>query len=144
MTGTVILELATLGCGGAATAKALDLEPVSGMVKFDGKPFAGASVAFMPRGTTAGQVAVSVTDAEGKFEMVYPDGGKGVPVGEYKVYISKLLTPSGDPIPEGKTAADVEAKDIVPMRYKKPDDLINVVSIPAGGKSDLVIEIMSK
>lgn len=139
-----LLMLLMTGCGGTVAGKVLDLQPVSGLVKMDGQPFAGASVSFVPRGSTEGQIAVSVTDVGGNFEMAYPDGSKGVPVGEYKVYISKLVTPSGDPIPEGKTAADVEAKDLVPAKYKQPDDLINVISVPAGGKSDVVIELRSK
>jgi len=144
LVGYSLLLSVIVGCGGDVAAKVMDLQLVTGTVKMDGQPFPGASVAFMPRGTTEGQVAVSVTDAEGKFEMTYPDGGKGVPIGEYKVFISKLLTPEGQPIPEGKTAADVMAKDVVHPRYKNLDDMVNVVMIPAGGKADIVIELKSK
>ncbi len=132
-----------IGCGTAATPLP-ELQPVSGSVSLDGQPLARAVLSFLPQGRTTGQVSVGVTDEQGKFECEYPGGAKGVPVGEYKVLISKLVTPSGEPLPEGSTAADLEAKEIVPAKYRRLDDRVNTVAIPQGGKSDLAFELKSK
>lgn len=134
--------MVVMGCGEGAPP-APKLEPVTGTVTLDGAPLERAVLSFLPKEST-GQVAVGVTDATGKYEAEYPGSLKGVPAGQYKVLITKLVTPSGDPIPEGKSAADVEAKDIIPAKYRRMDDLVNVVSIPAGGKADLNFELKTK
>lgn len=139
----LVLVLALGGCG-AKVDQSPPLQPVTGTILLDGKPIPGASVAFVPRGDTPGLVSVGTTNETGAFECVYPTGQPGVPTGEYKVLISKLVTPSGDPIPEGKTAADVEAKDIIPAKYKRLDDLINTIAVGPGGKKDLKFELTSR
>ena len=110
----------------------------------DGQPFPGCMVTFVPRGETKGLVAYGVTDTTGAFQLKYATGESGCPIGEYKAVFSKLLTPDGQPIPEGKNAADVGAVDKVPAAYRAMDNLQNVIQVPNSGKSDLKFELKSR
>ncbi len=65
------------GCGGGADGRV----EVSGTVEADGKPLAGASVAFVGGG--GGALATASTDKDGKFSV-------RVAPGENKVSISKI------------------------------------------------------
>jgi hypothetical protein len=133
------------GCGGGGDSlKVPPLHPVSGTVKLDGKPLPGASVTFLPVGESKVQVASGVTDDAGHFTVAYVNGEPGAAEGEYKVLISKMMLPDGKPLAPGMMAATAGARDIIPMKYKNPDDLINKIMVSAGGKSDLVFELKSK
>lgn len=110
----------------------------------DGKPLAGASVTFMPVEGTKGQVSTGVTGADGKFTVQYTNGQPGVPQGDYKVLVSKMVQRDGKPLEAGMSAAMVGAIDLIPMKYKNPDDLINRIAVGSGGKQDLVFELKSK
>lgn len=137
------LLLLVSGCGESAPPLPT-LVPVAGKVTMDGKPFEGCMVTFMPRNDTKGQVAYAVTDESGEFDLKYSTGEPGCPVGEYKAIFSKLRTPEGQPIPEGKTAADVNAVDQVPMAYRIPANELNVIQVSGDGKSDLSFALRSK
>jgi hypothetical protein len=139
-----VLVLGLAGCGGGTPSlKAPPLVPVSGRVLLDGKPLEAAQVFFVPKGATAGQLAYASTDSGGGFTLMYNNGLAGCPVGDYVVQISKLMTPDGKPIPEGTTAAEVAAVDIIPARYKDPDAPQNALFID-GPKPDLVFELKSR
>jgi hypothetical protein len=137
------LLLLTSGCGESAPPPPT-LVPVAGKVTMDGKPFDGCMVTFLPRGATKSQVAYGVTDESGAFSLKYAAGGEGCPTGEYKAIFSKLRTPEGQPIPEGKTAADVNAVDKVPMAYRTDANELHVVQVSGEGKSDLAFNLKSK
>jgi hypothetical protein len=135
----------TLGCGkGANEPKTPDLIPVIGQVLLDGAPVAGISVSFLPKDSTVGQGSYAVTDASGNFQCAYPNGKPGCPPGTYKVIFSRMAMPDGSPIPEGKTAADVGARDILPARYRSLDTLENVVTVQPAGKNEYKFELVSQ
>jgi hypothetical protein len=76
--------------------------PVRGKVTYRGKPVAGASVTLIPLAGVASnqRAAISVTDADGVFEILTPAGGgtggpAGAQPGEYKVVVSKWVPPNG-------------------------------------------------
>lgn len=109
------------GCGGANSgAPTQPLVPISGKVTLKGQPLASASVVFTPRGSTPGAGAYGVTDANGVYVLKHKSESDGVEPGEYAVVISKMAMKDGSPIPEGKTAADVEAVQAVPPAYSDP------------------------
>lgn len=140
--GAVVCWLA--GCGGGGdTLKVPPLLAVSGKVTLDGQPLPSASVMFLPKPGTKGQGAAASTGEDGSFTLKYNNGEPGCPAGEYVVLISKLQTKDGKPIPAGQTAADADAVDIIPARYKDPDAPTNSISV-TGAKSDLVFELKSK
>jgi hypothetical protein len=140
--GLVLVGL--IGCGSGSIALPVPpLHSVEGAVTLDGQPLAGAQVMLLPRGTTKGQGAYATTEDDGSFVLKYNSGDEGCPAGDYVVLVSKLQTRDGQPIPEGETAADVDAIDIVPPIYKDPEAPLNGIHI-SGPKSDLVIALRTR
>lgn len=86
-----LLTSATFGCGKAdlpdSGGKAVlpDLGYVKGTATMDGKPLAGALIAFMP---DKGRPGTSGVDAQGKYELFYKKGRPGTKVGPTTVTIS--------------------------------------------------------
>ena len=64
------------GCG-TTVPNQPKLVPVSGAVTLNGKPLAGATVEFVPTGSTHGTGAYGCTDKTGKYELSTTRGGKG-------------------------------------------------------------------
>lgn len=125
------------GCfGGAADEDVPPLEPVSGTVMLDGKPAEAVAVTFMPMSDTAGGGAYGKTDASGKYSLTYRNGEPGIPKGRYYVIFSKMVQADGSPIPEGKTAADVDAKNVIPPRYREKGEMpIFEVVVPGSAEN---------
>lgn len=116
-----LLLVGLSGCGGEVSgAPAQALVPVSGKVTLKNQPLAGASVVFTPRGATLGTGAFGVTDEQGAFTLTHKSDSPGVEPGEYVVIITKMALKDGSPIPEGQSAADVEAVQIVPSEFSDP------------------------
>jgi hypothetical protein len=127
---------AVAGCSSAKAEVVPPLEQVSGTVMLDGKPTAGIAVTFVPGlATTNGNPSYGITDAEGKYTLSYRNGAPGVPAGEYVAMFTKMAQKDGSPVPEGKTAADVMAIDIIPARYRSMDNRQMTCNVPAGGKT---------
>lgn len=134
-----LLILGFMGCGGDEVAPEVvpPLQPVSGVVTLDGEPAQGVSVVFVPSGTSTGNGATAMTDASGKYELLYRTGDKGIPAGDYKVLFSKMLKPDGSPLAPGEMAADVAAVNALPAKYMQgtlPDTQAKVTE--GGGTFD--------
>ena len=88
------------GCGSGSGAA--DSYPANGVVTLDGQPVEGAIVTFAPTSPEAGVGgAQASTDSSGRFEMSHlRDNGQttvaGLPAGEYRVTITKIVAPPGD------------------------------------------------
>ncbi len=98
-----LLVLVSLtGCGPSETV------PVKGTLLRGGKPLPNYALTFHPE---KGRPSVAVTDAEGKFEMVYTDKLRGVVRGKHKIYVHFAPPPvaSYDP---ALTAAPADAQAI--------------------------------
>ena len=93
------------GCSGE-TSKAPKLFPAKGVVKYQGKPIAAASVLFNP---ADGTPAMGMTDNEGNF-TVTTGGRPGALIGKHKVVITKAST-GGD----GKARTDMKPQDMEKM-----------------------------
>ena len=141
----VICLLAGIGCGSSAPAVEVPpLLPVKGTVLIDGTPTPGVSVTLLPTGKTKGQVAYAVSDDAGAFEILYAPDTPGCPEGAYAVLCSKLVTPEGQPVPEGTNAADVMAKDLLPVKYRDAGSPFQTVEVAAPGIEDLKLELQTK
>jgi hypothetical protein len=116
---------AVAGCSSAKAEVVPPLEQVSGTVMLDVPGLA----------TTNGNPSYGITDAEGKYTLSYRNGAPGVPAGEYVAMFTKMAQKDGSPVPEGKTAADVMAIDIIPARYRSMDNRQMTCNVPAGGKT---------
>ena len=131
-----VAALVAAGCGGRKSNMP-PLMPVEGLVTLDGTPLAAASVQFHPVGDTRGRGAAANTDAEGRYSLIAPDGGKGAPVGEYKVVIGKLVMPDGSlfSAAEGLAPMDSPAREAVPVRYSDYERSVLTAKVPEGGGS---------
>lgn len=140
-----LLALTSLvGCGSGVKPEVIPpLEPVSGKINLDGKPAAGVSVTFFPAANNSGNPGSGTTDDSGQYTIVYRNGAPGIAAGDYVVFCSKLTQPDGSPIPPDKTAADVQAVDAIPERYRQMENPTMTVSVPKGGKT-FDFEIKSK
>jgi hypothetical protein len=114
---------------------AKNLVPAEGRVLLDGQPLAGANVVFLPINGTIGTGGFAVTDETGAYTLRHRSGRDGIAPGQYRVVFSKLLCSDGSPIPEGKTAAEVSAIDVIPAFYSDPnaDNISSVVMVPQEG-----------
>jgi hypothetical protein len=130
------------GCGGASKGPRVATVPVTGKVLMGETPLAGAAVLLTPIQGTKGTGGVGVTDTEGRFVASVDQKKPGVEPGTYVVTFTKWAQKDGSPIPAGKTAADVEAVQVIPEAYSNPgiESPKNVVTIDKeGGEFDLQI-----
>jgi len=116
--------------GGCSSEDAADnlppRHPVSGTIKFNGRPLSGATVTFSSE-TTGGPGAFGQTDENGQYVLTTSDPEDGAVAGRYKVAIAKFEAPqapassgTGDSYePPGTVAASAIAKPkaFLPERY---------------------------
>lgn len=123
--------LALTGCGG--DPKGPELVPVRGVVKWKGSPLAGAKLTFIPMGDTQGNGGSAVTNAEGAYEVTYVRGGEGLPVGQYKVAISKRVMPDGSAPPEDVPEIESPARETLPASISSQEQTRVTRTVAAGG-----------
>lgn len=136
-----VLAVGVTGCGGGPDGP--EMAPISGTVMLDGKPLAGAEVFFVSDGFEG----FGKTKETGEYSLV-----RGAPVGECKVYISKLpeakVETSGLPADiandPGQMAAMGQAmasssrrvKPLLPPEFSHPEKTKLSFSVPSGGSTD--------
>lgn len=81
-----VVCLALLILSGCGQGDRPPLGTVHGTVTLDGRPLAGASLAFQP--VELGRASVATTDSDGKYELLYIRQEKGAKVGTHQVRIS--------------------------------------------------------
>ncbi|MFM7291540.1 MAG: hypothetical protein ACKO6B_09935 [Planctomycetia bacterium] len=87
-----VLLLAAAGCG-RSTGPTVQF--VKGMIKLDGQPLEGATVALTPAAGSTGLPAYGITDPGGMFVVTSARGGKvggGAVAGDYIVTVKKMRT----------------------------------------------------
>ena len=111
------LAVVLAGCG-RTDSNLPKLMPVGGVVTLDGKPLSCATVTFVPTGSTRVTGAHGYTDKEGKYDLTATHGGKGTPVGEYRVTTEKWVTPDGSDFPVAVVPISLPgARQILPPKY---------------------------
>ncbi|MCA9130077.1 MAG: carboxypeptidase regulatory-like domain-containing protein [Planctomycetales bacterium] len=116
----ILLPLAVMlaGCG-----ESDQKIPISGIVFCDGKPFEGASVAFI--GNNGGSFSSATTDNEGKFSMRAAPGQNKVAVSKANTENVKPMDPNEDQTmpTEAEYAIMVKSapKPLVAERFADPD-----------------------
>ena len=133
MVGLLLGPALAAGCGGPVN--------VEGKVVLDGKPLTGVQILFIPVG--GGPQAGDVTDDEGKFQVKNPQT-LGVVPGEYLVTVSKKDYPPGMKRPgprEMTMALTAKMKETLPANYTLQDKTPLRVTVPRGGKKDVVLVI---
>ncbi len=80
---------------GCAKSDRPPLGGVHGTVTLDGQPLAGAIVTFEP--LEAGRGSIAMTDAQGRYELIYIRNDKGAKVGAHRVQITTSNANAGKP-----------------------------------------------
>lgn len=117
------------GCGGSEVGIDVpeNLVPVTGVVTLDGQPLEGATVIYHPPdGTDPPRTARGVTDADGRYELLYAPEVKGAVPGTHRVQISK-------------TGAD--EMEVVPEKYSRGSVLTAEVT---NGEEDISFQLESR
>ena len=90
--GLALALIAFGGCGGGGRT----IVPVSGVVKVNGVPAANLVVSFQPLGgendENPGRGSSAVTDAEGKYALIYDGEKPGALTGKHRVRIFPQVT----------------------------------------------------
>lgn len=136
-----VLAVGVIGCSGSPDGP--EMAPISGTVMLDGKPLVGAEVFFVANGFEG----FGKTKESGQYSLV-----RGAPVGECKVYISKLpeakVGASGLPAaiaddPEQMAAMGQAmassgrgVKPLLPPEFSDPEKTKLSFSVPSGGSTD--------
>jgi hypothetical protein len=122
ITCLVLLPIA-IGCGDGVP-KGKPLAPAKGVVKYNGKPVAGATVLFSPKD---GSPSTGMTDKDGNF-TVTTGGRPGAELGKCKVLVTKTTATADGKPPAAMSPKDMEkmassgmfsqsAKSEIPARY---------------------------
>jgi hypothetical protein len=131
----VVLAAGLVAIAGCDSGSAVKTVEVSGAVKMDSQPLAGAEVNFV-----AGQYAgIATTGADGQFKL-------NAQPGENKVYIQKY--PEGYD-PTMTTGSDTPGassgpKQLVPEKYSDPLKSELKFTVPDGGANNADFQITSK
>jgi hypothetical protein len=146
-TSFLVVCLAALGCEGKGPGgDVLSTVPASGTVTFEGTPLESYSVTFQPAVTSgeAHRPATGQTDAAGKFTLGTNAPGDGAPPGKYKVGVAFNPTTTLDSAsasPAEIAASMPKEKVKLPLKFRDPQKSGVELEIPAGGSSELKIEL---
>jgi hypothetical protein len=122
---------AAAGCGGGA---ADGLVLVAGVVKVDDQPAGNVLVTYVPQDKTPGNGGAGVTDSTGRYEVVTPQGKKGLPPGAYKVTLSRKLNPDGSPPDPNVPPIESQARETLAARHTDPDKTDLKINLSADDK----------
>jgi hypothetical protein len=139
VTGSSLAGLCAIAllAGCDARPKGPALMPVGGTVTLDGRPAPGIILSFIPVGRTHGASAGDRTNGEGRYELVNAHGGKGTPVGRYKVVAVKFRMPDGSDLPANMDLRpdDVRAKQVFPSKYSDSDQTVLTATVHDGANT---------
>jgi hypothetical protein len=143
---SALLWAGIVGCGGGPKADLPKLVPVSGTVTLDNKPLSGATVTFVPVGSTRGRGCYGGTDADGRYELMYDAKHKGAPSGEFAVTCSKFVMPDGSDFPRDSKVSPWEsnAKELLPPCYSQDGMSELKATVPPDGGKNLDFKLTSK
>lgn len=131
----LILSPWVLGCGGGGPSDVPPLGTVTGVVKLDGEPLAGAQVTFSPEN---GRSSTAETDATGRYDLRYSAELKGAVVGQHTVAITTYRDAVSDET-TGKNQPAVAER--VPKRYNESTQLTEEVK---AGANTIDFDLQSK
>lgn len=136
---TLLLVVVAIGCGGQPPGPAkLKTVPVAGVVTYQGKPVAEASISLQHVEGKA--TALGKSDATGRFTLSTYEKQDGAPPGKYKVMVAVSTVKEISP---GVLAPEPPGgfKSPIPIKYANPDTSGLVIEIKAEGKNDLTLDL---
>jgi len=89
----VLSAMSVVGCNKSSGP---DTYEVSGTLTHNGEPIAQMEVIFLPEDTGLYRESLAITDAEGKFTMMYTNKLEGVAPGSNTVYVRDPASINGD------------------------------------------------
>ncbi len=115
-----VVMLMTVGCNEAEETDLVPVHPVSGQVKFQGKPMAHAVITFVPASDSlviGSSRPHATADEDGRYELTTISPGDGAPIGDYKVtiYWPETWSEDADPLPPdrlGNAYADADSTSL--------------------------------
>lgn len=132
------------GCGKSGDPNRPKTVKAGGVVLYNGQPVEGATVTLMPM-DSGPRGAVGTTNAQGRFSLTSFDPNDGAVPGKYYVGISKVVlesAPAGQSGPGGEQDPEAKvAKDLLPLKYKVPQQSGLTAEITASGPNDLKFEL---
>lgn len=144
----VWMSLTLAGCSGSDN---VEVFPVRGVVRFEGKPMSGGgSISFIPSVSQQGKNAGGIIEADGTFVMTTYIEGDGAMVGTFRVIINQ--TTSQEPDFGGDSDAPGAAQnagavktvgntDLIPTIYADPANSPITVTIEAKDNNELTIDL---
>lgn len=136
------LGVVAAGCGDPGPSAHIEkVVPVSGTLTYRGQPLEYHQVIF--RATDGRRTAIGITDAAGKFTLGTNGKDDGAPPGSHKVginYVGPPIVddPSKEPI---DPAFRPKPKIQIPANYADPETSGLTQEVPAGGLTDLKIDL---
>lgn len=124
----LLTAMFVLGCGGGRS----DLGRVAGVVTLDGQPLPNATLMFQP--DSAGPASYGMTDAQGKYTMMYDQSTQGAVIGTHTVRITTFQ--------EGDKEADppiAPSAEILATRFNRESELRQEVQ-PGNNSIDFALE----
>jgi len=135
------LFLLVTGCGNSGPkADVYKTVTAAGTATYKSQPLEGYEVTFSQEGK---RPAVGMTDKDGKFVLGTNSPGDGAPAGKHKVTVVfvPIVPDSASSTPEEIAKGASKPKVIIPKKYASPEKTPLEIEIPAGGSSDLKVEL---
>jgi len=135
--------VAQVGLAGCGSGDGLSRHPISGVVKFDGKPLANGMIQFFPTATAGPAIAAGATIAGGQYAI---PTAEGLVPGPYKVMISsvggKEKAAPGESSEEGAMPGlgPLHPPELIPARYNVKSELTATVKEEGPNQFDFDLE----
>lgn len=138
-----VLLLSAGGCG--SEVKKLTVHPVSGIVRFNGKPMkGGGAIIFFPKDGNGKEASGTIAE-DGTFTLKTYEEGDGAAAGEYRVVIHQMTTKE-PPISEdtgeahGGPIETVAKKERIPRVYGSASESPLYTTVKEG-PNDIPLEV---
>ena len=132
----IVLFVSAVGCSSGDRGQV----PAVGHVTLDGVPLDNVYVTFRPDDGEPGRGGFAVTDADGRFEIYYPDTGKGLIPARYQVTVTAPPLGGADSLLPDVYPA--EGDNSFPSVYSSPERTPLRVVVPSEEDS-LQVELSS-
>ena len=117
------------------------LVPFSGRVLVDGKPAAGAAIAFHPADASNGTHPVAQVDVNGDFQLTTIRSGDGALPGEYRVTLTWYVSP---PRKKGVEGEESPVRNLIPNKYARGETTPLTTTIRPDANEPIRIEISTR
>lgn len=132
-----------IGCG-VSGPKPENLVPVSGTVKFNGRPAERIRLTFHPTGENKALGGCwGITDSQGKYTVKCMTNKEGIPAGTYHVTFSRFVKPDGSPLGANESPTMTTSSESVAPLWSDVSraKLHNKVDVPEKGSTSLDFSI---